>query len=232
MRPNLRRRTSPSRLPRLWHPLLVSMLLVPLGACTLGPDYQPPGAPVPPAYKEVAGWKIAQPRAHVDKGAWWSIYNDPVLDALERQVEVSNQNLAAAEAAYRQAAALVQEARAAVPDHRPSLQPDAPACRPQCERNGTRHHTEHGDARDDRLGHRRLGPHPAHDREQRRPGTGQRGRRRERQALGASPTRNRLFQYARRRTRSAHTGATVDEFKRTQKITENEYNRARRRGPT
>ena len=90
------------------------MLLVPLGACTLGPDYQPPGAPVPPAYKEVKGWKIAAPGDHLDRGAWWSIYHDPTLDALERQVDVSNQTLAAAEAAYRQAMALVQQARAAL----------------------------------------------------------------------------------------------------------------------
>jgi NodT family efflux transporter outer membrane factor (OMF) lipoprotein len=80
----------------------------------LGPDFERPAAPVPTAYKEVRGWKIATPRDEIDRGAWWSIYHDKTLDALERQVEVSNQNLAAAEAAYRQAAALVQEARAAL----------------------------------------------------------------------------------------------------------------------
>lgn len=80
----------------------------------IGPDYERPSAWTPVAYKELKGWKIAEPRAHLEKGAWWSIYHDPVLDSLERQVEVSNQNLAAAEAAYRQAAALVQEARAAL----------------------------------------------------------------------------------------------------------------------
>ena len=114
MRPNLRRRTSPFRPPTVWRPLLVLTLLVPVGACTLGPDYKPPGAPVPPAYKELKGWKLAAPRDHLDRGAWWSIYHDPTLDALERQVDVSNQTLAAAEAAYRQAVALVQQARAAL----------------------------------------------------------------------------------------------------------------------
>jgi NodT family efflux transporter outer membrane factor (OMF) lipoprotein len=114
MRSKFRRRISVSRPSRLWGPLLVAMLVAPLGACTLGPDYQPPGAPVPPAYKEVKGWKIAKPRDHLDRGAWWSIYHDPTLDALERQIDVSNQTLAAAEAAYRQAVALVQQARAAL----------------------------------------------------------------------------------------------------------------------
>jgi NodT family efflux transporter outer membrane factor (OMF) lipoprotein len=85
-----------------------------VSACVLGPDFERPAAPVPTAYKEVRGWKIAAPRDEIDRGAWWSIYHDKTLDALERQVEVSNQNLAAAEAAYRQAAALVQEARAAL----------------------------------------------------------------------------------------------------------------------
>jgi NodT family efflux transporter outer membrane factor (OMF) lipoprotein len=80
----------------------------------LGPDFQRPAAPVPTAYKELKGWKIAAPRDHIDRGAWWSIYHDKTLDALERQVEISNQTLAAAEAAYRQAAAMVQEARAAL----------------------------------------------------------------------------------------------------------------------
>ena len=64
------------------------------------------------AFKELKGWKVGAPRDDIDRGAWWSIYNDTTLDNLERQVEISNQNLAAAEAAYRQAAALVQEARA------------------------------------------------------------------------------------------------------------------------
>jgi len=82
--------------------------------CVLGPDYEKPGAPVPMAYKEVKGWKLATPRDDIERGAWWSIYHDQTLDALESQVEISNQNLAAAEAAYRQAAAIVQQARAAL----------------------------------------------------------------------------------------------------------------------
>src|SRR5262249_39780908 len=43
---------------------------------------------------------------------WWEVFGDPVLDGLEQQVDISNQNVAQAEAAYRQARALVQEARA------------------------------------------------------------------------------------------------------------------------
>jgi NodT family efflux transporter outer membrane factor (OMF) lipoprotein len=85
-----------------------------VGACTLGPNYERPGAPVPITYKELKGWKIARAGDDLDRGTWWSIYHDKTLDGLEQQVEISNQTLAAAEAAYRQAAAMVQEARAAL----------------------------------------------------------------------------------------------------------------------
>ena len=87
--------------------------LLTLAACTVGPDYQRPAAPVPARYKEAAaGWAMAQPVDAMVRGAWWSIYNDPVLDRLERRIDISNQNLKAAEAAYRQAEWLVAQARA------------------------------------------------------------------------------------------------------------------------
>jgi NodT family efflux transporter outer membrane factor (OMF) lipoprotein len=82
-----------------------------LGACTIGPDYEKPAVTVPPAYKE-AGWEPARPADAIDRGAWWSLYRDPVLDRLERQIDISNQNLKAAEAAFRQAEAIVTQARA------------------------------------------------------------------------------------------------------------------------
>ena len=83
-----------------------------LAACTVGPDYQRPAAPVPLAYKEEAGWKQARPADAIDRGAWWSVFRDPVLDGLERQIDISNQNLKSAEAAFRQAEAIVAQARA------------------------------------------------------------------------------------------------------------------------
>jgi NodT family efflux transporter outer membrane factor (OMF) lipoprotein len=80
--------------------------------CAVGPDYQRPAAAVPADYKEIKGWKIAVPRDDLDKGDWWSIFHDPVLDGLERKVEIDNQTLQAAEAGYREAHAVVAEARA------------------------------------------------------------------------------------------------------------------------
>lgn len=82
-----------------------------LAGCEVGPDYHRPAAIVSPAFKELAGWKPAQPRDMAPRGAWWSVYDDPELDSLEQQVAVSNQNLKAAVAAYDEAVAIVGEVR-------------------------------------------------------------------------------------------------------------------------
>jgi NodT family efflux transporter outer membrane factor (OMF) lipoprotein len=83
-------------------------------ACTLGPDYKPLAAPVPIKYKELKGWKLATPSDALDRGNWWSLYHDKKLDYLLRQVEVSNQTVAAQAAAYEQARALIREAQSAL----------------------------------------------------------------------------------------------------------------------
>ena len=80
--------------------------------CMVGPDYNPPDAPASPVFKELAGWQRGTPMDSLDKGAWWSVYHDPELDRLERMVEVSNQTVKQFEAEYRNAVALVGEARA------------------------------------------------------------------------------------------------------------------------
>ncbi|WP_322103892.1 efflux transporter outer membrane subunit [Paraburkholderia sp. J41] len=85
-----------------------------LTGCAVGPDYHRPAAAVPASYKEAPeGWKVAQPADTADRGAWWLIYEDPQLDALMDQLNTSNQTVAQYAAAYRQARALVGEARAA-----------------------------------------------------------------------------------------------------------------------
>ncbi|MGC2184141.1 MAG: efflux transporter outer membrane subunit [Terriglobales bacterium] len=85
-----------------------------LSGCAVGPRYTKPATPAPPSYKEVPPpWKTAQPSDQVARGKWWEIFQDPQLNALEEQVNVSNQNLKAAEAQFRQARALVRFNRAA-----------------------------------------------------------------------------------------------------------------------
>lgn len=85
-----------------------------LAACAVGPDYKRPAAEIPASYKEAApGWKVAEPADQQDRGDWWTIYQDPQLNALEDKLNVANQTVAQFAAAYRQARALVGEARAA-----------------------------------------------------------------------------------------------------------------------
>jgi len=80
--------------------------------CKVGPEYARPKASVPAAYRELSGWKPAEPRDLAARGSWWKVFNDPELDALEERVSQSNQSLAAAVAQLRQARALVAAARA------------------------------------------------------------------------------------------------------------------------
>lgn len=90
----------------------VALLLLALSACTVGPDYHRPAAIVPSTYKSLRGWTIAQPQDATNRGPWWTIYHDPVLDRLEAEVDVSNQTIKQFAAQYRTAVALVEEARA------------------------------------------------------------------------------------------------------------------------
>jgi NodT family efflux transporter outer membrane factor (OMF) lipoprotein len=90
------------------------LLALLLPGCTVGPDYSREPAPVPPTYKELKGWKLANPNDAADRGNWWAPYRDSRLDALLRQIEISNQTVAAAAAAYEQSRAIVREAQAAL----------------------------------------------------------------------------------------------------------------------
>ena len=83
-------------------------------ACTVGPDYLRPDAPTPVKFKELKGWKPAAPRDGIDRGAWWAVYKDPELSRLEAQVEINNQTVAAALAAYEQSVALTRESQASL----------------------------------------------------------------------------------------------------------------------
>lgn len=80
-----------------------------LSGCAVGPNYERPDVPTPVRYKEAPAQTPA-PASPPD--AWWTLFTDPVLDDLEAQVEVSNQNLAAAQAAYEQALTVIREQRA------------------------------------------------------------------------------------------------------------------------
>ncbi|OYY34570.1 MAG: RND transporter [Polaromonas sp. 39-63-25] len=106
MRPAMRSRLT-------LYPIAAALVIL-LGGCAVGPTYQRPLTPEVSSYKEAEGWVPAAPADALERGPWWSLFGDPVLDRLAARVEVSNQNVAAAVAAYAQARALVREQRASL----------------------------------------------------------------------------------------------------------------------
>src|SRR5258707_1698820 len=106
---------------------------------TVGPKYQRPAAAAPPACKEVGDWNPAQPNDQNLSGNWWEIFRDPQLNPLELQVNVSNQNLKAAEAQYTQARAALRYQRA---DYFPTVTVDPTATRNQFSANRQPHSSQ------------------------------------------------------------------------------------------
>jgi len=130
------KRACQSIVPSLWHSsrfgIPLAIVLLQLSGCTVGPKYHPPAIESPTAYKEVGNWKPAQPNDQNLGGNWWTVFQDPQLDALELQVNVSNQNLKAAEAQFRQARANVRYNRA---DYYPTVTAGASATRTRVSAN-------------------------------------------------------------------------------------------------
>jgi NodT family efflux transporter outer membrane factor (OMF) lipoprotein len=115
-----------------WRGFLLALAVLPFGGCAVGPKYHPPVVPAPPAYKELGNWKAAQPNDQNLGGEWWRIFQDPQLDALEAQVNVSNQNLKAAAAQYQQARAVLRYYRA---DYYPTVTAGPSATRTRVSAN-------------------------------------------------------------------------------------------------
>ncbi|MEA3192203.1 MAG: hypothetical protein QOD26_536 [Betaproteobacteria bacterium] len=92
---------------RFWLCIVLSV-----SGCAVGPDYKRPDAPVSATFKELEGWSAARPQDEAPRGQWWSVFADRELDALLQRIDVSNQNVRAAEARLRQARALADQARA------------------------------------------------------------------------------------------------------------------------
>ena len=103
-------------LKRLTRAARLSVALAALGGgCNFAPRAERPAVEVPAAYKEQSAtnlWRVAQPSDDAPRGAWWVTFHDPLLNAFEARVTVSNQNVAAALANVMAARALVREARA------------------------------------------------------------------------------------------------------------------------
>ncbi|HWY31344.1 MAG TPA: multidrug efflux RND transporter permease subunit [Candidatus Acidoferrum sp.] len=90
--------------------VVVALLLIPFSSAhanwsTIGPDYHSPTNVIPPTYKSggYGSWKIGQPLDNLPKGAWWDVFGDTNLSALELQAVQANQQLQAAVARVMQA---------------------------------------------------------------------------------------------------------------------------------
>ncbi|WP_241609498.1 efflux transporter outer membrane subunit [Rosenbergiella australiborealis] len=112
----------------------LSLMMV-LTGCMVGPDYHRPKETLPLAFKEAKGWQQAQPQDAEQKGAWWQVYQDPVLNQLLSQVAISNQNIAMYAAQYRQALALTDQATA---NFYPTVDADIQSARNGTQSNGQR----------------------------------------------------------------------------------------------
>jgi NodT family efflux transporter outer membrane factor (OMF) lipoprotein len=115
-----------------WLGILLGIAVLQLSGCAVGPKYHPPVVQTPSAYKELGDWKPAQPNDQNLGGEWWKIFQDSQLDALEAQVSVSNQNLKAAEAQFRQARAALRYNRA---DYYPTVTAGPSASRTRVSSN-------------------------------------------------------------------------------------------------
>ena len=111
---------------------LLAIAVLQFSGCVVGPKYHPPVIQAPPAYKEVGDWKPAQPNDQNLGGSWWTIFQDPQLDALELQVNVSNQNLKAAQAQFQQSRATLRYFRA---DYYPTVTAGPSATRTRISSN-------------------------------------------------------------------------------------------------
>jgi NodT family efflux transporter outer membrane factor (OMF) lipoprotein len=112
--------------------VLLAIAALQLTGCVVGPKYHQPAVQAPPAYKEVGDWKPAEPNDQNLGGNWWTVFQDPQLDALELQVNVSNQNLKAAEAQFQQARAALRYNRA---DYYPTVTAGPSATRTRVSAN-------------------------------------------------------------------------------------------------
>ena len=113
-------------------PFLILAAITFVTGCSVGPKYKLPAVTAPPAYKESANWKPAQPNEQKLGGSWWEIFQDPQLNRLEQQINVSNQNLKVAVAQYQESRAALRYVRS---DYFPTVTASPSATREQYSNN-------------------------------------------------------------------------------------------------
>lgn len=97
-------------LPKPWRSLA---LVVWLAGCAITRVEPPPPAAPPPAFKEAGDWQRA-PTATPVPDAWWTLFQDPVLDDLQSRLVIGNESLRSAIAAVASARAAYEASRSAL----------------------------------------------------------------------------------------------------------------------
>ncbi|PMS30871.1 NodT family efflux transporter outer membrane factor (OMF) lipoprotein [Trinickia symbiotica] len=94
--------------------LLAVLACLAMAACTVGPNFEPPKSPTPEVFNRT---QTAQAPSKAVKGQfgpeWWTLFNDPVLNGLEKQLADANLDVAAASARLLQSRAARRVAGAA-----------------------------------------------------------------------------------------------------------------------
>lgn len=93
---------------------VVLAVMVSLSGCMLGPDYIRPQQQIPEHFATPEGWKVATPAQTDSSVDWRQLYQDQQLLQLLERLEQENQNLAAAEASWREARAALGGSRSAL----------------------------------------------------------------------------------------------------------------------
>lgn len=92
---------------------LMCLLASVIAGCNLAPRYVPPKGPVVPQYRETGLWVKANPSVATlgQKKPWWTVFHDPTLNRLERQLSHHNNNIKIAYARFAEARELAKIAR-------------------------------------------------------------------------------------------------------------------------
>lgn len=96
---------------RLWLAFALYASISSLAGCSFAPAYSPPAVESPAAFKEAGPWIPATPSDLVVDDAWWTLYGDATLNALEQRIG-DTPGLAAALARRDEASAYLAQARA------------------------------------------------------------------------------------------------------------------------
>ena len=120
----------------VWLEILLAAAVLQFVGCTVGPKYHRPPVRLLLPIRRWENWKTAQPNDQKLSAKWWEIFQDAQLNALEEQIDVSNQNLKAAFAQYQQARAVLRYYRA---DYYPTVTADPSAGRTRYSNNRPPH---------------------------------------------------------------------------------------------